>query len=143
MKVSKKTNRICLGLAIAALVAIFCYQVAYGTNEISYRFGYKTTVNTASCIATQIRTDNGDDCNRGIMSPTWVCGYPNDPDADNALNINPNTGFYTPKIVVTNQTACNDGFYNGFVHWCSTDVKGCVDVLKQQTDVIGFTRSKQ
>src|SRR5215469_13253719 len=30
MKISKKTNRICLGLAIAALVAIFYYQVAYG-----------------------------------------------------------------------------------------------------------------
>jgi hypothetical protein len=30
MKVSKRTNRICLGLAIAALVAIFMYQIAYG-----------------------------------------------------------------------------------------------------------------
>src|SRR5215469_13705428 len=32
MKISKRTNRICLGLAIAALVAIFFYQVAYGTS---------------------------------------------------------------------------------------------------------------
>jgi hypothetical protein len=31
-KVSKKQNRILLGLAIAALVAIFFYQVAYGTS---------------------------------------------------------------------------------------------------------------
>jgi hypothetical protein len=30
-KVSKRTNGICLGLAITALVAIFCYQTAYGT----------------------------------------------------------------------------------------------------------------
>jgi hypothetical protein len=33
MKVSKRTNRICLGLAIAALVAIFMYQIAYGMSE--------------------------------------------------------------------------------------------------------------
>src|SRR5215831_8314770 len=32
-KVSKKQNRILLGLAIAALVAIFFYQVAYGRTD--------------------------------------------------------------------------------------------------------------
>jgi hypothetical protein len=33
MKISKTQNRIFLGLAIAALVAIFFYQVAYGMSE--------------------------------------------------------------------------------------------------------------
>jgi hypothetical protein len=35
MKVSKRTNRICLGLTITALVAIFIYQVGFAkaTNE--------------------------------------------------------------------------------------------------------------
>src|SRR5215831_1612177 len=33
MKISKRTNRICLGLAIAALVLIFVYQVAYARTD--------------------------------------------------------------------------------------------------------------
>jgi hypothetical protein len=33
MKIGKKQNRVLLGLAVAALVAIFCYQVAYGELE--------------------------------------------------------------------------------------------------------------
>jgi len=35
MKISKRQNRICLGLAIAALVAIFFYQAAYAKHGSS------------------------------------------------------------------------------------------------------------
>jgi hypothetical protein len=44
VKISKTQNRICMGLAVAGLavlIAIFFYQVAYGTNESDYRYGYK------------------------------------------------------------------------------------------------------
>lgn len=33
-KVSKRQNAVCLGLAVAAMVAIFFYQVAYGISTI-------------------------------------------------------------------------------------------------------------
>jgi hypothetical protein len=138
MKVSKRTNRICIALVIAGFIAYGFYQVVYATNESSYRFGYDTTVKTARCIATQIRTDNGDDCNRGIISNQWVCGDPNNPDSDNALSISPYTGFHTTTIYVTNQTACNDGVFNGFAHWCSTDVKGCAAIIKEDGVQLGI-----
>jgi hypothetical protein len=62
MKVSKRTNRICLGLAVAALVAIFCYQVGYGTNESSYQWGYKSGREGYEC------SDYDADCNNGLGS---------------------------------------------------------------------------
>ncbi|MFZ0514399.1 MAG: hypothetical protein WAM14_22535 [Candidatus Nitrosopolaris sp.] len=40
----------------------------------------------------------------------------------------------------TNMTACADGYYNGFIHWCSTDVKDCADKLKGGTGPVQITR---
>jgi hypothetical protein len=40
MKISKRTNRICLALTGAALIAIFFYQVAYGANDKAFMAGY-------------------------------------------------------------------------------------------------------
>jgi hypothetical protein len=40
MKVSKRTNRICIALVIAGFIAYGFYQVVYATNDESYRFGY-------------------------------------------------------------------------------------------------------
>ncbi|MGB6532604.1 MAG: hypothetical protein WBF33_31270 [Candidatus Nitrosopolaris sp.] len=37
-------ERLITAAGIAALVAYFCYQVAYGTNESSYRIGYNTAI---------------------------------------------------------------------------------------------------
>ena len=41
-----------MGLAIAALVTIFCYQVAYGTNESSYVrwFPVHSPIHTKGCM---------------------------------------------------------------------------------------------
>ena len=33
-------ERVGMGAVIAAFVAYFCYPVAYGTNESSYKYGY-------------------------------------------------------------------------------------------------------
>jgi hypothetical protein len=96
--------------------------LAYATNESSYQSGYKNAIQVSSCIATQIRTDSGDDCSRGTVSYYWGCGVDNPSDTGNIS-------------AVTNKTACNDGFINGFVHWCGTDQKGCAVVLKAGIDV--------
>jgi hypothetical protein len=57
-------------------------------------------------------TNNGDDCARGEITPGWTCVVDKQ----------------TP--VMTNTTACNDGFVNGFVHWCSGNMLGCATVIK-------------
>lgn len=31
---------------------------------------------------------------------------------------------------MTNETACNDGYAAGFVHWCASDIKGCEGQVK-------------
>ncbi|MGC2683922.1 MAG: hypothetical protein WA323_18845 [Candidatus Nitrosopolaris sp.] len=99
--------------AIAALVAVFCYQVAYGTNESSYNYGFKTATYASKCLAHP--SFPGDDCSRSYISPDWGCS----PDSEATSN------------VVTNQTACNDGFVTGFVHWCASDMQGCIGQVKE------------
>jgi hypothetical protein len=48
-KVSKRQNAILLGLAITALVAIFCYQVAYGMTEtVTGPYGITGTITAAN-----------------------------------------------------------------------------------------------
>jgi CDP-diglyceride synthetase len=65
MKLNKTQNRICLGLAIGALVAIFFYQVAHATSESSYRFGFKYGKEEW-----QWTTEEGCDANNGQASCT-------------------------------------------------------------------------
>ena len=59
MKISKRTNRILLGLAVVALVAIFFYQIAYGTYESSYQWGYKSGREGYECSNYDADCDNG------------------------------------------------------------------------------------
>jgi hypothetical protein len=102
MKVSKRTNRICLGLAIAALVAIFCYQVAYATNESDYRHGFKAGLwayyecrNQSSCRPTlpeQVNT---------VVTTGIIDGHPGG--------------------VTVSQTPYAHGYHHGWVHACLND----------------------
>ena len=91
---------------IAVLVAIFCYQVAYGTNESSYQWGYKSGREGYEC------RNYDADCNNGL----GTC------DIGAKLSY----GIVTPPGVphlegsVTNRTACLDGYVNGWKHWCNT-----------------------
>ena len=108
MKVSKRTNRICLGLAIAALVAIFFYQACFAkaTNESSYRWGYDNAVAEYKCLA--------------HVTPDGDCG----------VTTATSSGDFCWSHV-SNATACNDGFFSGYVHWCASDMKSCINFLKQ------------
>ncbi|MGC2575802.1 MAG: hypothetical protein WA364_30215 [Candidatus Nitrosopolaris sp.] len=36
----------------------------------------------------------------------------------------------TEGWIVTNSTACIDGYYTGFVQWCGQDANDCVYFLK-------------
>jgi hypothetical protein len=88
---------------IATLVAIFMYQVAYATNESSYKHGFNIAYNGYRCTVT-------DDCS---------------PPANSALD-----STCTNTQHVTNTTACIDGYLHGWKSWCSLDTKVCLsDVL--------------
>jgi hypothetical protein len=107
MKVSKRTNRLCMGLAVAALVAIFFYQVAYATNESSYKYGwsYADFRHRSAC------DDTDGDCDPSAVSN---CSTP-----------------YANSTIVTNQTACIDGFVNSWRSQCVSDLKFCaIQVLE-------------
>jgi hypothetical protein len=53
---NKKTERIAIiGLA-AFLVGYFAYQVAYGTNESDYRYGYKDCGNIMIVVFSPVVT---------------------------------------------------------------------------------------
>jgi hypothetical protein len=84
---------------ILAALLIFCYQLAYGRNEWSYKCGFKIGFGQYQCPIT-------DDCDQPI------------PDAAKLTCINP-----TPQMVhVTNSTACLVGYVNGWKHLCQTDM---------------------
>jgi hypothetical protein len=105
MKVSKRTNRICLGLAIATLVAIFCYQVAYSTNESDYKHGYKFGLyGYKQCHINHI-------CAIEENTFTSECG--------NAIG--PDRGPY-----IYNETACQHGYHHGWVKACLNDGGGAM-----------------
>jgi len=94
MKIDKKQNRILLGLTIAALIEIFFYQVAYATNESSYKLGFNNAMVEYHCYA-HTSMKPGEDCGYIELAPSDACYTQNNPQ-------------------MTNKTVCSDGFYNGF-----------------------------
>ena len=101
---NKKTIERIAVLALGAfLVGYFAYQVAYGTNESSYQYGYKIGRQGYDC-------SNFDaDCDNGLSSCTIGPQY---------LVIPYKLG--SEKYYVTNQTACDDGFVNGWKQWITS-----------------------
>jgi hypothetical protein len=83
----------------AFLVGYFAYQVAYGTNESSYQYGFS--------MAGFARGSGCDDT---------------DGDCEPSAVTNCNT---TAASNVTDQTACVDGFVNGWRSHCMSDLKLC------------------
>jgi hypothetical protein len=81
----KLYERLITAGGIATLIAIFTYQVAYGTNESSYKWGFKNGFQSSKC----------DPGMRGKCSAV--------DSFDACSTANP----------VTNVTACEDGFAQG------------------------------
>jgi hypothetical protein len=103
-------ERIGMAAVIAAFVAYFCYQVAYGTNESSYQYGFRDAVVMYSNCA--IREEVGGNCiEYGIALPMSQCHV---------------ATYHIPvQGIVTNSTACVDGYIDGWKHWCNSDAKTC------------------
>ena len=99
---NKRTERIItIGLAVG-LVAYFCYQVAYGTNEGSYQWGYKSGSEGYECSNYDADCDNGlGTCDIGAKLSYGIVTPPGVPHLEG---------------IVTNKTACLDGFVNGWKH---------------------------
>jgi hypothetical protein len=112
LKFSKKEKLALIGL-VAILVGYGIYQTAYGTNESSYKIGYHYGFDSYACSTNPHSPDKG-------------CDGP-DPSQANIVSICSGVG----NPAITNSTACIDGYYNGFVHWCSADAKDCAMMVKQ------------
>jgi hypothetical protein len=90
MKLTKKQEYAITVALVGILVAYFIYQVAFATNESSYRKGFNEAKTDWNCLATS------GDCDYPYFNSGDVC-YPKNID---------------------NMTACNDGYIAGFVNWC-------------------------
>lgn len=107
----KQTERILIGVVAAILVLYGIYQVAYGTNESSYRWGYSQAVIENNCYIKQ-KSECMDDVGMSdvcVMRPA------------------------------TNRTACNDGWADAFAYFghetraqalCDADIQYCVGGLQ-------------
>lgn len=100
-------ERLITAAGIAALVAYFCYEVAYGTNESSYRIGYNTAIANLTNLIT-VPPPGSTPENGNICDTQDGC-----PSSDDAQNYCMAIG-----VGVTNTTACVDGYVNGWKHWC-------------------------
>jgi hypothetical protein len=96
-------------LLAAFLIGMFLYQVAYGTNESSYQYGYKAGREGYQC------SNYDADCSNGLESCVvhiyYGTGYVKDANSS--------------SYGVTNQTACDDGFVHGWKQWCNPDLALC------------------
>jgi hypothetical protein len=111
---SLKYRKLLLAGMLVFLIIWFGYQVAFGTNESSYRMGFTQAATDWGCLGTP-SDKPGEDCGYGYFNPTDDVCYASNPHVDNV-------------------TACDDGYIAGYVHWCSSDQKDCVNLVKH----VGF-----
>jgi hypothetical protein len=78
--------------------------IAHAKNESSYKYGFETGFESYQCVS-----KNGD-CD--------------DPSSDNINTICLNKS--PLMVIVSNSTACMDGYLNGWAHWCESDAKNCI-----------------
>jgi hypothetical protein len=109
---NKKTERIAIIALAAFLMGYFFHQVACGTNESSYRYGYELGTLTSPWMQPGAN-----------VNPTHFFYHLG------SCQINPspsklNNGKVIPAV--TNTTACIDGFFNGWKNWCSNHAVDCV-----------------
>jgi hypothetical protein len=93
--------------AIILLVPLFLVMIptaVWATNEGSYKFGFSVGFS---------------DYNHCFDNDALVCSPPaNDAPLEVCVN--------NPVIhEVTNSTACIDGYFQGWQHWCKSDLKDC------------------
>jgi len=85
------------------------------TNEHDYNVGKSLAIRVYSC-----RFIDGSSCDTS-GNDTMECGQTHD-----------GTG-WTWLGHVTNTTACYDGFVAGWIHWCKTNVKHCIEQITYGT----------
>jgi hypothetical protein len=102
----ERENRLPLMLALASIGLLFS-QVAYATNESSYKLGYvKGESNYTNCTFPEDKYGNIADCDK----PSDAC-------------YNPLSHVDSTYGVMTNKTACIDGFVNGWSHVCQVGAR--------------------
>lgn len=102
-------------------MAMFIYQVAYGTNESSYKFGYRTGKYDYPNCTLPADKSNGEiaDC----FGPSQCNYFSNNTIFGGVYNYT--NGLYYPVSQghVTNPTACVDRYINGWNHVCKPGAK--------------------
>jgi hypothetical protein len=105
------TNLIKIVPLVVAMVGLAMAKQAHATNESSYQWGYHDGFNDYKFY---IANSAGADV--PSSNPTSFCQI-----YHNGALVSPNG--------VTNQTACHDGYVNGWRDWGKTDMKDCLDLV--------------
>jgi hypothetical protein len=108
-----------VGLALTA-------QTAFATNESSYEYGYKEAFNNYKCFITnKCEQPEDNSANSGV---DYIC--------DNLPALNKAAGF--SSVTITNITACDDGYINGWKDWCKTDAFNCTATSSYENTIYGI-----
>jgi hypothetical protein len=108
---NEKYQKMILAAILVLTAVIFCYQLAYGTNEGLYQWGYKSGREGYECSNYDANCNNGlGSCDIGAKLSYGIVTPPGVPHLEGS---------------VTNKTACLDGYVNGWKRWCNDDLSLC------------------
>lgn len=135
-KLTKKQERIAIIGLLALIICSVGYQWAYGTNESSYKYGYgQGKSEWVNC--TDFDADCGaapDDCQPTVYVSTndQFNGIPVNPASVDVKNVTYyNLHYYIEKKkVMTNKTACMDGYSHAWENSCKHNGTACVVLFK-------------
>jgi hypothetical protein len=116
-----------LTVPILLAVVLLSAPVVWATNESSYKYGYEAGFGTYQCRITE----------GGCDGP----GIATNESSIDCVSIAANSGGQD-----TNSTACQEGFVDGWTHWCTSHVNSCIQsTIPKLTNPysVGFTTGKQ
>jgi hypothetical protein len=107
-------NNVYTTIMLALVGLVLTAQTAFATNESSYQWGYKGGFGSYHCFISGPPKHEDRQCQRPGGEDFICYSLP--------LLLN-GTGYST--VTISNQTACHDGYVNGWKDWCKSDVANC------------------
>ena len=88
--------------------------LTWATNESSYKYGYDGAFGIFNCLTRDWKVPPVSDC-----------------DVQDGYRFNQfDTCNSDPHGGMTNETACADGYADGFVHWCAKNIAFCSQLVR-------------
>lgn len=100
-----------ISISTLTILVILAPTTVWATNEGSYIYGFKAGFDSYQCLSEDAR----------YLAGSCPDGMPNHNVTNWCVDLAANSGGKD-----TNSTACIDGYFNGWTHWCKAHAKQCI-----------------